>query len=332
MTRLRIVSPGPLTTVQDLGRPGYAALGISACGAADPLALRIGNRLVGNPEGAAALEMTLQGPTVQFLDPACVALAGAAEAARLVAGPEAAARRSVLPWTAVAVRAGEVLHCGALRHGARAYLCVAGGLRVPLVLGSASTHVRSGLGGLHGRALRADDELLAGPSAGAAPGARLAPTQRDRLYPQEQPRCLRVTDGPQGARFTPAALATFLSAVYEVSPRADRMGVRLSGPALRRADGPAAAGGAAADEPLTEGVYVGAVQVPADGQPILLSVDHQTTGGYPKIASIIAADQSRLGQLRPGDRVRFVRVSLDEADARWREQEGMLSSPDLIIA
>ncbi len=338
MAVMRILAPGLFTTIQDLGRPGYAALGISACGAADPVALRIGNRLVGNPETAPALEMTLMGAAVEFTAPGWLALAGAAcEASR--ENPQRGDEAPVPMWTAVPVAAGEVLRCRAVRDGARTYLCVGGGVDVPLVLGSASTHTRSSLGGLHGRALRAGDELpLADAHLPPPRRGRAAPATLARLYPLSPLRVLRITTGPQQDFFNEDALATLGTAAYTVSARSDRMGVRLSGPAIIRATanaGPSTAAAASAalyGELLSQGVPFGAVQIPADGQPILLSVDQQTTGGYPVVAGVIAADLWRIGQLRPADRVRLAWVSLAEADALLREQEELLTSPTLVVA
>ena len=335
MTVIRVLSAGLFTTVQDLGRPGHAALGISACGAADSVALRIGNRLVGNPAAAPALEMTLRGATLQFASAAWVALTGAeCEASCGPAGATVA-----LPMgTVLPMAAGDTLRCGAIRHGARTYLCIAGGIDVPRVLGSAATHARSGLGGYRGRALQSGDELQVTASPAVPRSGHLAPSALGRLYPRAAPRILRVTDGPQRHRFNAATIDRLLAAEYLVSARSDRMGVRLVGPPLLR---PRPEGStevadsdltAALDELVTEGVYLGAVQVPPDGQPIILAVDHQTTGGYPKLVSVISADLSQLGQLRPGERVRFARVSLAEADALLIEQEQLLASPTLVVA
>lgn len=338
MPVIRILAPGLFTTVQDLGRPGYAALGISACGAADKVALRIGNRLVGNPATAPALEMTLMGATVEFTAPGWLALAGGVcEASR--GNPRLGDESPVPMWTAVQVGAGEVLRCRAVREGARTYLCIGGGVDVPLVLGSAATHTRSSLGGWHGRALRAGDELpLHAASCPPAQRGRAAPAALERIYSPSSLRVLRITAGPQQDWFGEDALATLGTAHYSVSARSDRMGVRLSGPAIFRptlnaeSSGTAATAAASRGELLSQGVPLGAVQLPADGQPILLSVDQQTTGGYPVVAGVIAADLARLGQLRPADRVRLAWVSLAEADALLLELEELLNSPALVVA
>ena len=287
-----MISPGLLTTVQDLGRFGYAHLGISASGAADALALRTGNLLVGNTETAAAIEMTLAGGAFEFERDAVAAITGGDFDA------------SIPLWRAVPVSAGEVLRCGHARSGARAYLSVRGGLDVPVVLGSCSTHLLTGLGGFEGRVLRKGDVLRIGDAAVRRP--RTGPCAPRPASIGE----LRATSGPQASHFDD----TFYRGDYQVSTESDRMGLRLSGPTLTASGG----------HMLTEGVAIGAVQVPPDGQPLILFVEHQTTGGYPKIANVISADLWRVGQLRPHDRIRFARVTLDEAYARLREQEAWL--------
>jgi antagonist of KipI len=277
-----------LTTVQDLGRPGYAHLGISASGAADALSLRAGNLLVGNAEGAAALEMTLAGGTFEFESGAVVALTGADFEA------------SLPMWTAVRVEPGDRVRCGHARSGARCYLCVNGGIDVPLVLGSASTHLMTRLGGWEGRALKRDDILL------TKLGGR--PWLRQVSGPAPRSGAIRVT--------SPVDAAAVCQGVWEVQPDSDRMGLRLRGPALDRHTG----------HMLTEGVPLGAIQVPPDGQPIILFVEHQTTGGYPKIANVISADFRAVGQLRPRDQVRFEQVSIDAALSLLEAQEEWLHS------
>jgi antagonist of KipI len=290
--------PGFLTTVQDLGRAGHTWLGVSAAGAADPIALRAGNRLVGNAPGAAALEMTLVGGAFRVASDAVVALTGAT-------GGDA--------WSARRVAAGEVVACGALAGGARAYLCVRGGIAVPSVLGSASTHLLTGLGGLDGRPLRAGDRLDVGPAPPFDPLGRAVVPGSIPGYAHAG--AFRLVDGPQREWFTTGALERLTDATWTVSEACDRMGIRLEGPELSRGT---------PGELLTEGVALGAVQVAGDGRPIVLFVDHQTTGGYPKIGNVAAADLARLAQLRPRDLLRFARVSLPEAVRALREQEEAL--------
>lgn len=276
--------------MQDLGRFGFAQYGISASGAADPLALRAANLLVGNRENAPALEMTLAGGEFAFEGDCTIALAGADFGANVPA------------WEAVPLRSGSVLRCGASRNGARCYLAVRGGFDVPLVMGSASVHVMTGVGGC---ALRKGDRLRTGDAAVRHPrgAARGIPVWRATAN-------LRATEGPQARWFG----EELYRAEYVVSEETNRMGIRLKGAALA----------APAGHMITEGVPLGAVQAPPDGQPIVLFVEHQTTGGYPKPANVISADFWKLGQLRPRDRVTFERITLEGALGLLRDQEEWL--------
>jgi antagonist of KipI len=292
VNRLRVLAPGFLTTVQDLGRFGYAHFGISASGAADPLALRAGNLLVGNDENAATLEITLTGGEFVFDGAAVISITGSDFAA------------SVPMWQPVEIRPGEIVRFGPSRQGARCYLSVRGGLDVPLVMGSASVHVTTGVGG---RPLRRGDMLPVGDRAVRRPRkpALGAPSHTGIA-------CLRTTAGPQARWFGDELYA----AGYRVREESNRMGIRLQGPALPSPGG----------HMITEGVPLGAVQAPPDGQPIILFVEHQTTGGYPKPANVISADFWRLGQLRPRDEVRFERITMEGALALLRDQEEWLFS------
>ncbi len=290
MSRIRVLSPGLQTTVQDLGRFGWTHFGVSASGAADPLSMRAANLLAGNAENAAALEMTLVGATLEFEAASVIAVAGSDFG-------------SGLPlWTSVEIGAGGVVRFGATRSGARAYVAVRGGIAAPLVMGSASTHVMTGVGG---RPLRAGDVLEIGDVA-----VRRARPGTPPPFAAGGP--LRVTAGPQADRFA----GELYAARYTVAEESNRMGLRLRGAAI-----PSPAGGM-----LTEGTPLGAVQVPPDGQPIILFVEHQTTGGYPKPANVISADFRRLGQLRPRDEVEFELVTMERALALLREQEQWLFS------
>lgn len=312
MKRLQVLSPGLLTTVQDLGREGFGPMGVSPSGAADPIALRLGNRLVGNADGAAGLEMTLLGGTFFFPEGAIISLTGADFGATLdgIAVPL---------WTTAAVQPGQTLQTGATRSGARCYLCVRGGIEVKPFLGSASTHLLSGLGGHEGRALRKGDTLKIAPAKGASRKRTVKPITLEYLQPR---KVLRVTPGPQHHAFTAAAHKLFHSSAFRVTEESNRMGLRLQGPSL--------AGGLA--EMLTEGVSLGAIQVTPAGLPIIIFVEQQTTGGYPKIANIISADLGSLGQLRPRDDVRFEPVDWETARRLLLEQEKLLASPDLLAA
>ena len=295
MNHLHVLSPGLLTTIQDLGRFGYAHFGISASGAADPLALRAANLLVGNAENAPALELTLNGGEFCFDQPTLIALTGADFG-------------SGLPlWQPVQLRAGETLRCPRATTGARAYLAVRGGFDVPLVMGSASVHVMTGVGG---RPLRAGDTLPIGDAAVRLP--RKAARGFEKFTPPgpSLPASLRVTAGPHAREFG----EELYRSTYTVSEESNRMGLRLRGPAIPSPPG----------HMLTEGASLGAVQIPPGGQPIILFVEHQTTGGYPKPANVISADLWKLGQLRPRDEVRFELVTLERALDLLREQEQWL--------
>jgi antagonist of KipI len=291
MNRIRILSPGLQTTVQDLGRFGYAHFGVSASGAADALALRAGNLLVGNAENAAAVEMTLAGATFEFEAPAVVALTGSDFGAGLP------------PWTAVEIPAGGRVECRATRSGARCYLAVRGGIDTPRAMGSASVHVMTGVGG---RPLRKGDVLPVGDAAVRSP--RRSPAAGAPEFARGG--LLRVTAGPQAEWFG----GELYNGLYTVAEESNRMGIRLRGPAIPSRPG----------HMLTEGVPLGAIQVPPDGQPIILFVEHQTTGGYPKPANVISADFWRLGQLRPRDQVRFEQVTIEDALGLLQEQERWL--------
>ena len=308
---IRVLSPGLLTSVQDLGRPGLGAFGVPSGGAADAHALRLGNLLLGNDEGAAALEATLAGPALLFEEEAFVLVAGAPFAATLDG-------KALVPWTAVEVPAGGKLVLGRVTSGARAYVCVRGGIDVPPILGSRSTDVATGFGGFSGRAVATGDFLPVGRATAPPRGRRVNAAAARWSGPR---RLLRVTPGPQEEWFAPEAVAAFLSRPFRVSASSSRTGVRLEGEPL-----------AAPDRSLvTEGVVVGAVQVPAGGLPIVLLVEHPTTGGYPKIANVISTDLSALAQLRPGDEVRFARVSLEEARRLLLEREARLTLPGVFL-
>lgn len=296
-----VLRPGLLTTVQDLGRPGSAHLGVARGGAADPVSLRAANLLVGNPEGAAALEITLSGCTLRLLRDAVVAVAGADVPLRVRGLPAPA-------WQPVAVRAGGVIEVGAAMEGARTYLSVRGGLAVPPVMGSASTHLAGGFGGVEGRPLRAGDVLRAGPVTGPTSRRSVAIEPALRAF-LTRADTLLVLPGPHAGALGERALGVLTGAAFSVSARSDRTGVRLTGDPV----------GTAAGTLLTEGVPTGAVQVPPDGQPIVMLADHPTTGGYPQLATVIAADLHRLGQLRPGRSVRFEVVDESTAAAALAE-------------
>jgi allophanate hydrolase len=302
---LKVLTPGLHTTVQDLGRIGYQNIGVPISGALDPFGLRLANALVGNPQGAAALEILGSGPTLEIAaDTARLALVGAG-ASLGIPGEKS---RVAAAGQSVTLRQGDVIHIALGRQSASCYLSVEGGIAVPRVLGSASTYVRAALGGLNGRPLQRDDVIpLAIMSASERPELRAPEPQP---APADQP--IRVVLGPQHKYFRKEALAALLTAEFRVSKDADRMGMRLEGPLLRHRRG---------WDIVSDAIATGSIQVPGSGQPIVLLADHQTTGGYPKIATAISADLPRLGRCRPGDQLRFVSVELDQAEEMCREAE-----------
>lgn len=298
--KLTILSPGPLTTVQDSGRFGALGKGFSPGGAMDMDAMTVANLLVGNAPGVGVLEMTMLGITARFDCESVIALTGADMSARLNDRP-------IARYASVAVHPGDVLTMGAASRGMRAYLAVTGGFDLPLVMGSVSTNLKCALGGFQGRKLKTGDELPLNQS-----GAPFLPRQVSP--PEDYPDCisLRVLLGPQDDAFTQKGIDTFLGCEYTVTDKADRMGIRLSGEIIESKNGV---------DILSDGIAAGSVQIPASGTPIIMMADRQTTGGYAKIATVISADLSRAAQARPGTRIRFARVTEAEAIRLRRDAE-----------
>ena len=290
---IEILHAGLCDLVMDLGRPGRGALGVPAGGAADPAALAAANRLVGNDAAAAGLEITLSGPRLQFPLGGVVALTGTRFAAsRSSAAPVA--------WNETLVlAAGEVLTLDRPQVGCRCWLALRGGLAVPQVMGSRSTFLPSGFGGHCGRPLQAGDVLHCGAPSGDMRLLRAVPLTGGA------DGCLRVVAGPQVGQFDDAGLAAFFGSPYRVDAASDRRGLRLAGAPVSRYRA----------ELPSQGVMPGAIQVPPDGQPIILGWDGPVTGGYPVIAGIITADMPRLAQLKPGDVIRFVTIETEAAHA-----------------
>ncbi|MCP2255884.1 biotin-dependent carboxylase uncharacterized domain-containing protein [Prauserella aidingensis] len=296
MTGLEVLAPGPLATVQDLGRPGHAGIGVGVSGAADRGSLWLANRLVGNDEDAAGVEVTFGGFAARARSPVTIAVTGAP-------CPVTVAGRGAAPDSVLRVPAGADLRLGAPSRGLRSYVAVRGGLTVPAVLGSRSADLLSGLGP---QLLREGDVLPVGPAPARFPvvdGAPGRPIAGDEVT-------LRVVPGPRDDWFTARALETLLSEPYAVTSECDRVGARLDGPELSRAG---------VGELPSEGMVSGALQVPPSGKPTLFLADHPVTGGYPVIAVVVAADVDDAAQLRPGARVQF-------APARASARPGATSS------
>ena len=309
MKNLEILSPGPLTTIQDRGRFGFGQYGVPPSGALDAFSLRVGNLLVGNEEGEACLEITLMGLVVRALEDLVVAVTGADLDTRLNGDV-------VAMWQSRLMKKGERLSFKGPKSGCRAYLAVGGGICVPFVMGSRSTNLSARFGGLEGRPLQRGDVL-----ASASPHLHLRAGGWS-LFPDFIPTYLsdgviRILPGPQDHHFLPGSWDRFLTTPFKVTGHADRTGIRLAGASIdTRAD--------MRESILSEGVVPGAIQVPGDGQPIII-LNETVTGGYRKIATVISADLPLLGQLKPGDTVRFVRVSVEEAFTAFRNMEDMIA-------
>lgn len=302
---LLVESPGLFTTLQDLGRFGQQNLGVPVSGALDAVALRIANALAGNPEPIGALEIRGAGPVMRVeADSVRIALGGTTAVLEVLGE----STRVVPGWHSVRLVRGDVFRVGPLRDTATCTCAVEGGFAVPALFDSQSTYVRGRLGGFGGRALRAGDKLpLTLPVAPERGELRL-----DGRPPYGAGDAVRVVLGPQERHFTEAGIATYLDSTFTISNQADRMGLRLDGPALEHAAG---------HDIVSDGIATGSIQVPGTGLPIILLADHQTTGGYPKIATVTSVELPRLGRMRPGETLRFQAVTVEEAEAARRAQE-----------
>lgn len=298
---ITVLNPGMLTTVQDNGRWGYQAYGMPVAGAMDRFAYRVVNSLAGNSANAAVLEMTIFGGTYRFDRDAYVAIGGADMQATLDGN-------AVANWSGFPVSAGSELSFGYVADGCRAYLAVKGGLDVPEILGSRSTYIRGAIGGMNGRALKSGD-VLNFENGNLLNIERRLPAQFIPDYGSEI--TLRVMLGPQDDLFTGEGIKTLLNCTYTITNDADRMGYRLEGPAIKHSGKP---------DIVSDALCQGAIQVPGHGMPIIMMADRQTTGGYAKIGTVIGPDIARLAQAKPGDSVRFVRSSYEEAVEALRKE------------
>ncbi len=303
--RLEILSPGMLTTVQDRGRYGYQSTGVPPSGAMDMRSLELANIAVGNDRGEASLEMTLLGPEIRFSSETDFALAGGGLGATLSGRP-------VPMYEAVHAKPGEVLCVGALSSGIRSYLAVAGGFDLGSVMGSRSTYLRAGFGGFCGRQLKAGDCLGIRPRTAAA-RPRPVPESARPVFSESYE--IRVSVSHEEDRFAAGTLQTFFSSSWSVSAKSDRMGIRLEGPELAHSRGA---------DIISSGVLSGTIQVPGQGNPIILAADRQTTGGYPRIAHVCTVDLPVLGRLKPGDRVSFRAVTPEEAVRLAKEEAELI--------
>lgn len=294
---ITVLNPGLLTTVQDAGRVGYQQFGVSVSGAVDARAVAMANIILGNPDDEAVLECTMMGPQLRFDAPNCIAITGGDLQPMLDGQP-------IKNYAAVPVAAGQVLRFKGPKAGCRAYIAFAGGLDIPVVMGSRSTYMKGKIGGVEGRKLQKDDVIPF-----RAPQAQLPNMSRRFIAPEFIPRSvytLRVIMGPQDDAFTPAGIDTFLGETYTVTPEFDRMGCRLEGAEIGHISG---------GDIISDGISFGAIQVPSSGKPIIMLADRQTTGGYTKIANVITADFRILAQLKAGDKVRFEKITVQQAQA-----------------
>lgn len=292
---ITILNPGLLTTVQDAGRIGYQAFGVSVSGVMDPRAMNIANILVGNDDNEAVLECTMMGPQIRFDVSNVIAITGGDLGASVDGQP-------IPTYRAVKVQAGQTLRFTGLRGGCRAFIAFAGGLDIPLVMGSRSTYMKAKIGGLEGRKLQKDDVI-----GFRDPKETIHNFDIRGFTPEFVPRkeyTLRVILGPQDDMFTEEGVKTFLTETYTVTPEFDRMGCRLDGAVIQHKE---------SGDIISDGIAFGAVQVPSAGKPIIMLADRQTTGGYTKIANVITADFRLLAQMKAGDKVRFEKTSIAAA-------------------
>ncbi len=306
MTSIRVIKPGMYTTIQDLGRSGYQEYGMPVSGSMDHFAHRIANLLVGNDQDEALLEMTLMGGTYLFEEDAVIAITGANMK------PKLNGEKDIGMWRSVSLKKGDKLIFGAAKEGCRTYLAVAGGLDVPLVMGSKSTYARGRLGGFKGRQLMKDDQVSFNQSRISGQDLKGRFVQAGSIPTYETAVELRVVLGPQEDSFTKEGIADFFSSSYKVSKDFDRMGYRLEGKKVEHE---------ASADIISDGIVRGAVQVPGHGNPIIMMADCQTTGGYTKIAHVISTDLWKIAQLKTGDRIRFKAVDVYEAHEILKEKE-----------
>jgi biotin-dependent carboxylase-like uncharacterized protein len=303
---IKVLNPGVLTTVQDLGRIGYQQFGVSVSGVMDPRAASIANIMVDNDENEAVLECTMLGPQLQFDETNIIAITGGNLSPTIDGQP-------VESYRALKVEAGQTLRFGAPKAGCRAYIAFAGGLDIPVVMGSRSTNMKAKIGGMKGRKLEKEDVI-----GFRDPKSTIKNLDTRRMAPEFVPRkeyTVRVILGPQDDMFTDAGIKTFLSEVYSVTQEFDRMGCRLDGPIIEHKNG---------GDIISDGIAFGAIQVPSAGKPIIMLADRQTTGGYTKIANVISADFRILAQLKAGDKIRFEKISIAAAEEALLAQRAAL--------
>jgi len=304
---IKVIKPGFQSTVQDRGRFGFSHYGISISGTADSISYKIGNLLVGNNCGEAAIEMTLVGGEFLFEEDAIISITGSDFQPKI--------ENKIVPmWQTLKIKSDEIISFSNTLSGARSYICIKGGINVQQILGSRSTHLLTSLGGLNGRKLLKGDRLPIEKLTNEEIQSYKVSKQIIALLNSKN--IIRVTTAPQTNYFSKDVIEKFTSNKYVVSEEANRMGLRLIGKKLERE---------IMEEIITEGITLGAIQISNDGMPIILFVEHQTTGGYPKIANVISADMHKIGQLRPRDEINFQFVSIEQAHKLNLELESLIS-------
>jgi antagonist of KipI len=303
---MKIIKPGLATSVQDLGRKGYQQYGVVVSGAMDDFALQVANLLVGNKRKEAGIEIALMGPEISILEDTVIAVCGANLSPKLDG-------ESISNWKSHIVEKGQTLTFGKPRNGGYAYVAVAGGVKTPEVMGSKSTYVKTEMGGHKGRYLKKGDCLHAGTPAfelKRLSGRGIKVTDAMDYHAHNR---IRIVLGPDSQGFSEESMQHFLTSPYRITPQSDRMGYRLDGPALE--------GGA---DIISDAVLPGTIQVPANGKPIVLLADRQTTGGYARIASVITVDLPYVAQQRAGNELQFAEVSVKEAQKQYVKRELLL--------
>jgi antagonist of KipI len=308
----QVIKPGLMTTFQDLGRTGYQEYGVVVAGAMDDFSLQIANLLVGNKRDEAGLEVTMMGPVLKVLEDAVIAITGGNLSPRVNGQPAPM-------WKSFAVKEGQLIEFGQPLEGIRSYISVAGGFDLLAVMGSNSTYLKARIGGLNGRALEKEDILYGTENPHAVTGRSL---HYDEIPKYKKEVTVRVILGPHQDAFTDETIKTFLSSSYEITPQSDRMGYRLKGPELSHKT---------TADIISEAIPLGGIQVPANGQPIILMADRQTTGGYTRMATVISTDISLLAQAAPGARIRFKEVGMDEAQDLYFKKQKIVSVLEKII-
>lgn len=305
MEGFKVVKSGIFDTIQDLGRFGFQQYGMTVSGAMDSYALRIGNRLLGNEENEAGIEISTPGLSLETINRTVIAITGANFNPTINNSPAPM-------WEAIEVKKGDIISFNQTKSGCRSYLLVAGGIDVPIILGSKSTYVRGKIGGLKGRPLKKADIINIGKTNQELQniiGRRVSANNLPDYYEENE---IRVILGPQDDYFSNEGIHSFLNSFYEINANSDRMGYRLKGPKIKTKNG---------SDIITDGIPLGSIQVPQDGMPIVMLADRQTTGGYAKIATVISVDIDKFAQMKPGNKIKFTQVNLEEAHLLLGERE-----------